>query len=196
MKRYMFGGWLAGVSMMLFGCAKSTADLPAVRGFEPRRYLGEWYEIARLPHRFERGLDFVRAQYSLNPDGSIRVVNSGVRDGKPRSIEGRARLKAPEQVPLAGELEVSFFRPFYSDYRIIELDPGYRYAVVTGADRDYLWILAREPQLDGAQLERLLERAKSRGFAVEKLEFPRQRGVTGGAGGANATRAAAPHRGE
>ena len=136
--------------------------------------MGTWYEIARLPHRFERGLELVRAEYTLNPDGSIKVVNSGVRDGEARSIVGRARLKDPGAIPARGELEVSFFRPFYGDYRIIELDPEYRCAVVTGSTRDYLWILAREPELDKTRLDALLKRLAGWNFAVDKLEFPRQ----------------------
>ena len=194
MRNAKVGGLIAAVSALLFGCARSTADIPAVGNFDPDRYMGTWYEIARLPHRFERGLDFVRAEYKLNPDGSIRVVNSGVRSGEPRSIVGRAQLKHPGAAPPTGELEVSFFRPFYSDYRIIELDPEYRYAVVTGSTRDYLWILAREPVLEKPLLASLLARAGERGFAVNELEFPRQRTVTDAATEASATRSGAPHR--
>ncbi len=158
------------LAALLSGCAASTSDIPAVTGFELKRYLGSWYEIARLPHRFERGLDFVRAEYTLSPDGSVKVVNSGIRDGEERSAIGRAVQKDPAK----GELRVSFFGPFYGDYRIIELDPEYRYAVVTGATRDYLWILSREPRMAEAQLSGILERLGKLGFPLEKLEFPRQ----------------------
>ena len=159
---------------LLAGCAASTADIPAVKDLELDRYLGTWYEIARLPHRFERGLDFVRAEYSLDPDGSVKVVNSGFRNGEARTAVGRAVLKHPGAKPLTGELRVSFFRPFYADYRIIELDPEYRCAVVTGSTRDYLWILSREPAMAKEQLAAILERLKKLGFAVEKLEYPDQ----------------------
>jgi len=162
------------LAALLTGCAASTADIPAVNDFELDRYLGTWYEIARLPHRFERGLEFVRAEYSPNPDGSVKVVNSGVRDGKVRTAVGRAVLKHPGAKPPTGELRVSFFRPFYADYRIIELDPEYRYAVVTGSTRDYLWILSREPAMAKPQLAAILDRLKKLGFAVEKLEYPDQ----------------------
>lgn len=161
------------------GCGTSTSDIPAVNNFEPERYLGHWYEIARLPHRFERGLDYVRAEYSRAPDGSIKVINSGVRDGEVRTAVGRAKLKNPEAVPLEGELRVSFFRPFYGDYRIIELDPEYRYAVVTGSTRDFLWILSRTPTLPEAQLAEILDRLGKLGFALDKLEFPRQETTSG-----------------
>ena len=155
------------------GCssAQSTQDIPAVTGFELPRYLGVWYEIARLPHRFERDLDRVQAEYTANPDGTVKVVNSGERDDERRKAEGIARFKGSSDL---GELEVSFFRPFYGDYRIIRLAPDYRYAVVTSSTKEYLWILARTPQLPEEEQKELVEYAKSLGFAVEKLEFPIQ----------------------
>lgn len=156
------------------GCAASTRDIPAVRDFDLGRYLGRWYEIARLPHRFERGLEFVRAEYTLAPDGSVRVVNSGVRDGETRRVTGVARLKDQLAENPDGELEVSFFRPFYGAYRIIELDPEYRYAIVTSSARNCLWILSRTPAMEKRQLDGILERLGKLGFAVEKLEYPRQ----------------------
>ena len=165
------GGVIPAFLAALFsGCAASTSDIPAVKDFELERYLGSWYEIARLPHRFERGLEKVRAEYSLNPDGTVKVVNSGVRDGEARSVTGYAKFKKPDS--RTGELRVSFFRPFYGDYRIIGLDDEYRHAVVTGSTRDYLWILSREPTMPEAQLEAIVERLGKLGFAVEKLEYP------------------------
>ena len=166
------GAASAFLAALFSGCAASTSDIPAVKDFDLGRYLGKWYEIARLPHRFERGLDFVCAEYTLAPDGSVRVVNSGVRDGAARRVTGVAKLK--DAANSEGELRVSFFRPFYGAYRIIELDPEYRYAVVTGSTRDYLWILSREPELDKARLDAVLKRLGEWNFAVDKLEFPRQ----------------------
>lgn len=169
----LFSAILSGLALLFGGCAsgKNTKDIPAVTGFELPRYLGVWYEIARLPHRFERDLDRVQAEYTAAPDGTVRVVNSGERAGERRKAEGVARFKGEQSV---GELEVSFFRPFYGDYRIIRLSPDYRYAVVTSGTREYLWILARTPQLPEAELKELVEYAKSLGFAVEKLEYPIQ----------------------
>ena len=168
---------------LLAGCAASTADIPAVKDLELDRYLGKWYEIARLPHRFERGLDFVRAEYSLDPDGSVKVVNSGFRNSEARTAVGRAVLKHPG-AKATGELRVSFFRPFYGAYRVIELDPEYRYAVVTGSTRDYLWILSRAPVMDEKLLGDILGRLAALGVATDKLEFPRQEGAPGGNSGA------------
>ena len=159
-------------ALFLAGCAPSSAHIPAVRDFDSARYMGKWHEIARLPHRFERGLDQVTAEYVPAPDGSITVINRGTRGNEPRSITGKAKLKHPGERPTAGELRVSFFGPFYSDYRIIELPPDYRYAVVTGGTMDYLWILARAPRLDAAELRSILNRLAALGFDVAKLEFP------------------------
>ena len=172
MKRFFISGIVSSIAAALTGCA-TTADIAAVRDFEPERYMGTWYEIARLPQYFERDLDEVTAQYTLNDDGTIKVVNSGVKNGQPQSITGTAKLKDPDAKPLTGELRVSFFWPFYSDYRVIELAPDYSYAVVTGGSRDYLWVLARKPTMDQAQLDGILERAKANGFEITNLEYPK-----------------------
>ena len=170
MHRQLLFSFAAALS--LAGCAPSSAHIPAVRDFDSAQYLGKWHEIARLPHRFERGLDRVTAEYSAAPDGSIAVINRGMRGDEPRSIRGKAKLKHPKQRPPTGELRVSFFGPFCSDYRIIELPPDYRYAVVTGGTMDYLWILARSPRLEAEELRGILHRLAALGFAVDKLEYP------------------------
>ena len=171
MKHYLISGILSSIAAVLTGCA-TTSDIAAVRDFEPERYMGTWYEIARLPHYFERDLDEVKAQYTLNRDGTIRVENSGMKAGEPKSVTGSAKLKYPDANPLTGELRVSFFWPFYSDYRIIELAPDYSYAVVTAGSRDYLWVLARRPTMEKAQLDAILGRMKALGFDLEELEYP------------------------
>ena len=158
--------------LLAAGCGRSTGHIPAVRDFDLPGYLGRWHEIARLPHRFERGLERVTAEYRAAPDGSITVTNRGVRGKEPRSITGKAKLKYPEAQPPVGELRVSFFGPFYSDYRIIELAPDGQYAVVTGGTMDYLWILARTPRLDETELKGILTRLEALGFDVARLEYP------------------------
>ena len=164
----MAAAWFCG------GCrtAESTADIPAVGNFELDRYLGTWYEIARLPHRFERDLEMVTAHYSLRPDGKIEVVNRGRRDGVEHVTTGVA---VPAGDPGTGELRVSFFWPFWGEYRIIHLEPDYSSAVVTSGTRDHLWILARTRTLARETLERYLEMLRRRGFAAEKLEYPAPR---------------------
>ncbi len=159
------------VLLTLCGCAASTEQIPAVRNFDSKRYLGKWYEIARLPHRFERNMNFVSAHYSEQPDGSLRVVNRGQRDGKEREAVGKARFKGGTDV---GELEVSFFGPFYGDYRIIELAPDYSSAVVTSSTKEYLWILSRTPRLPNGTLEKYLEQIRAWGFDISRIEYPEQ----------------------
>ena len=139
------------------------------------RYLGTWYEIARLDHSFERGLEQVTAEYSLRDDGGIRVVNQGYDRIKQRwkSTEGKAYFIGDSDV---GRLKVSFFGPFYGGYNIIDLDQeSYRYALVAGPDTSYLWILARQPQLDHSITERLLRKASGLGFDTSRMIFVEQK---------------------
>jgi apolipoprotein D and lipocalin family protein len=142
----------------------------SVRGFELERYLGRWYEIARLDHRFERGLVGVTADYRLRPDGRIEVRNRGYdpRKGVWREARGVARVAGD---PSRGQLKVSFFGPFYGGYNVIALDEDYRWAMVVGPTRGYLWILAREPQLDARTVSALVDQARAAGFPTDRLVF-------------------------
>lgn len=142
------------------------AGIEPVTGFEARRYMGRWHEIARLDHRFERGMTDVTADYTLNPDGSVRVLNRGRKDGEWRSIEGTARfLGAPD----VASLGVTFFPGFPGGYHVFGLDEAYRWAMISGPNRGYLWILAREPRMDQATYNRLVGLARDKGFEVEGL---------------------------
>jgi len=157
--------------VLLTGCSGSPDGVQSVRGFELDRYLGTWYEIARLDHRFERGLSDVTASYSLRDDGGVRVVNRGYNfeDGEWDDAEGKAYFRGE---PDMGELKVSFFGPFYSGYNVIDLDfDAYQYSLVAGPDRSYLWVLSRSPQLEKASLERLVNKAEQLGFPVDDLIY-------------------------
>lgn len=157
------------ILLIVGGCVAIPSDIEAVRGFELERYLGRWYEIARLDHSFERGLTNVSADYSLQADGRVAVVNRGYRPEKDRweTAEGVAALV---DAPDVGRLKVSFFGPFYGGYNIIALDKeAYRHALVCGPNRSYLWILAREPQLDPVITADLVEQARALGFATDQL---------------------------
>lgn len=166
-------GVIGAISALLLAtaCTDIPDGLQPVTGFELDRYLGKWYEIARLDHSFERGLTRVTADYSLRDDGGIRVINRGydALSGAWEEAEGRAYfVKSPD----VGQLKVSFFGPFYGGYNIIDLDKSaYRYSLVSGPDRSYLWILAREPQLDGSIQQALIARAGALGFPVDELIF-------------------------
>ena len=133
------------------------------------RYLGEWYEIARFDHSFERGVEQAKANYTLNEDGTIKVVNSGIKDGMPKTAIGKG--KRTETPAL---LRVSFFGPFYADYRVMKIDDGYTYALVGSGSADYLWMLSRTRVLPAATKDELLAEAKRRGYDTEKLIWVKQ----------------------
>ncbi|OGR76071.1 MAG: lipocalin [Elusimicrobia bacterium GWC2_64_44] len=159
-------------SLLFSGCASVPEGVTVVEGFELDRYLGTWHEVARLDHSFERGLVSVTAEYSMRPDGGLKVLNKGFDPAKNKwkEAEGRAYFTGS---PSEGRLKVSFFRPFYGGYNIVELDKeGYAYSLVAGPDRSYLWILARKPELPPAVLERLVARAAALGFDTSKLIYP------------------------
>jgi len=160
------------VLVLLFGCSvskeKSTEFIPAVKSFDIQRYLGTWYEIARLPNSFERGLDKVTAQYSLRDDGTIAVLNKGFDTvaGKWKEAHGKARFKEPG----TGALEVSFFLIFYADYKVLELDTvNYSYAMVTSSSKEYLWILSRTPHLDDSIYNALIQKASGWRFNISAI---------------------------
>jgi apolipoprotein D and lipocalin family protein len=135
------------------------------------RYLGTWYEIARLDHRFERGLSRVSANYTLRDDGGVRVINRGydAAAGEWRQVDGKAYFIGSPDV---GRLKVSFFGPFYAAYNIIALDEqDYQWAMVSGPNTDYLWILARDTRLDPALQQRLITQAQDAGFDTDELIF-------------------------
>lgn len=166
-------GWL--VFLSLTGCVGAPNNVQPVKNFELQRYLGTWYEIARLDHSFERDLQQVTATYSLRDDGGIRVVNKGFNPKKNKWKEaiGKAYFVGDSDI---GQLKVSFFGPFYGGYNIIELDKvNYQYTLVCGPNLSYLWILARRPELNKSILERLVAKANSLGFATDQLIFVKHR---------------------
>jgi len=156
----------AGVSAVR--AAESTEALPPVPDFELKSYLGTWYEIARLPHRFEKGLSRVTATYTLKPNGTIHVLNRGFKAAKNKwsQAEGKAWVPDPE-VP--ARLKVRFFWPFSADYKVIRLDPEYQWAVVTSSKNNYLWFLCRQPVMDEALYESLVKYVRENGFDVSQL---------------------------
>ncbi|GAC30947.1 lipocalin family protein [Paraglaciecola polaris] len=157
--------------LSLNGCTSVPEGIKPVANFELNRYLGQWYEIARLDHSFERGLAQVTAQYTMQKDGGVNVINRGFNQEKQEwdEAQGKAYFVADESI---GHLKVSFFGPFYASYVIFSLDThGYEYAMITGPNRDYLWILARQPQLPAEVLQTLLSKATAAGFDTQKLIF-------------------------
>jgi lipocalin len=145
-----------------------------VAAFDLSKYLGTWYEIARLPAWFERDMTNVTATYSLKPNGQVKVVNAGLRKGKAKRAIGRAK---PAGDPRVGHLKVAFFLWFYADYVVIDLDSvNYQYAMVASS-REYLWILCRQPKLDKGILDALVDKARNLGFDTGKLYYtPQEKG--------------------
>lgn len=160
--------------LFISGCTGIPDGVKPVDQFQVERYLGKWYEIARLDHSFERGLTRVSAEYSLRPDGGIRVVNRGYleTEGQWKEAEGKAYfVNRSDQ----GFLKVSFFGPFYGSYIILELNKqNYTYALVCGPDKSYLWILARSPRLPEETKQLLTTRAATLGFDTDKLIYLQQ----------------------
>jgi apolipoprotein D and lipocalin family protein len=142
-----------------------------VNNFKVEKYLGKWYEIARLDHSFERGLTRVTAEYSLRDDGGLKVLNRGysASENKWQEAEGKAYFVGD---PNQAYLKVSFFEPIYGSYIVFELDhDNYQYALVSGPDKSYLWLLAREPKIKDEIKKTLIAKAASLGFDTSQLIF-------------------------
>ena len=137
--------------------------------FDLKRYLGKWYEIARIENEFSPKMDKVVAQYNLNDNGSIQVINSGYVDGNFIQIVGHAITTENKSI-----LKVSFFPGIYSDYRILALGENYEYALVGGDKDTYLWILSRTPDLDEDIIKDLIQVAKEKGYRVDKIRMTEQ----------------------
>lgn len=151
-----------------FSCSSSDKYLEVVDKLEINRYLGTWYEIARLPNSFEKNLDRVTANYTLKENGDIRVINKGYIIGSSEFKEAEGTAWIPD-VNEPAKLKVRFFWPFTGKYWVIELDKEYKYAMVGDPSRDYLWILAREKTLSDSVYNNLLKIAEQNGFDVKSI---------------------------
>ena len=159
--------------LILLSCSKTNTmekiDTTTVESVDLNRYLGTWYEIARFPHSFEKGLVGVTANYSFRKDGKIRVLNQGYKgtlDGKLSRAEGKAKIPDPDDT---SRLKVSFFLFFYGDYFVLELDESYQWAMIGSSSPNYFWILSRTPQMEPAVYQMLLDNAEKRGYELGKL---------------------------
>lgn len=160
---------MAVLAFFVAGCATVPRGIEPVSGFEPDRYMGTWYEITRLDHRFERGLTDVYVEYSYRDNGTIRVVNRAYDPKKGKWVQARA-VARPQGDKSVGSLKVTFFWPFVGAYNVIALDKeNYQWAVVTGNTRNYFWILARERSIDPRLLEQLIQQAAEWEFPVDEL---------------------------
>lgn len=163
------------VACMILSCSTIPEGLTPVQPFDKSRYLGKWYEIARLDFKFERNLINTTADYSLNKNGTIKVVNRGydTTTNKWKTATGKAKFVKDENV---AKLKVSFFGPFYSGYNVVALDNEYKYALVAGEDLKYLWILSRNTTLPEDVKKNYLELAESVGYKINELIWVRHSG--------------------
>lgn len=159
--------WLAPFTL-LAGCTGAPEGTRPVTDFQVEHYMGQWYEIARLDHDFERGIECVTAEYSRREDGDIRIIHRGYDPNEQRweAAEGQASFVGKPEI---GQLKVSFFGSFYAGYNVLELGPDYQHALVAGPDRDHLWILSRQPGLDDVTYAALVSRARELDFPVDDL---------------------------
>ena len=157
--------------LLATGCVSIPDNITPVTSFQIERYLGKWYEIARLDHRFERGLTQISAEYSMRPDGGLKVLNRGYSKEKQEwsEAEGRGYFV---QSPNEAYLKVSFFGPFFGSYIVFELyTVNYQYALISGPDKSYFWLLARTPTIDDNLKKKLIAKAAALGFDTTKLIF-------------------------
>jgi len=162
---------------VLAACSSVPDKPPVVKNFELEKYLGKWYEIARFDFYFEKNMDNTTAQYSLNEDGTVRVVNRGYNYIKKKWKEavGKARFAGNRT---EADLKVSFFGPFYGAYRVIALDQAYQYALVAGKNLDYLWILSRQTTIPDEIKSAYLKLAEEAGFDISKLIWVKHNSAT------------------
>lgn len=148
-------------------CAmKGDIDRSVVPSLDLHNFMGRWFEVARFDHSFERGMSHVTAEYILQPDGKVRVINRGVRDGKQVEAIGKAKTTAEP-----GRLRVSFFMFFYSDYNILEMGQNGEWVLIGSRSPKYLWILSRKPKLSNEVINHILQLARERGYDTSKLIF-------------------------
>lgn len=165
---------LSFIAFILSACTGLPEGVHPVKEFDLNKYLGKWYEIARLDHSFERGLNNVSATYSLRGDGGVRVINKGFSPAKHRwkEAEGKAYFV---RTPNEGYLKVSFFGPFYGTYSVFELDKeNYQYAFISGYNTHYLWLLSRSPTVSKELLIKFINKSRELGFDTDKLIFVQQ----------------------
>jgi apolipoprotein D and lipocalin family protein len=168
-KALSLAGLAVAVLALFFILQPTMAQRPYIKNFEMNRYLGKWYEIARFPHSFEKGLVGCTANYLLLADGKVKVENAGYKntlDGEYSTAVGKAKLAGK---PADGHLKVSFFLFFYADYFIMDMDPDYQWALIGSKADKYLWILSRAPQMDDVTYNKILDKARDLGYDLKLL---------------------------
>ena len=156
------------LSLLFIGCLGYPDNIKPVKDFELKKYLGKWYEIARLDHSFEKGLEQVTAEYSMRDDGGVKVLNRGFSKDKNKWSEAEGKAYFVREAN-EGYLKVSFFGPFYGAYVVFELDKDYEYAFVTSSKKSYLWFLSRSPVIRDDLKAQFIEKVKGLGYDTDAL---------------------------
>lgn len=154
--------------MSIFSCASIPKEVTAVKNFQKEKYLGKWYEIARIDFRFEKNLNNTTAEYSEAENGKIKVVNSGFdyTRNKWKKAVGKAKFAGDDKT---GMLKVSFWGPFYAGYNVIKIDENYTCSLVAGKNFNYLWILSKTPTIPDNVKAEYVQYAQSLGFDTSRL---------------------------
>lgn len=162
---------LTAFCLNLTSCSTaSTVDNSTVQSLDLNRFMGRWYEIARFDHKFERDMQQVTTIYAIQDNGRVKVINQGLKNGKWKTSEGKGKLTTTP-----GLLRVSFWGPFYSDYRVMMLASDYTYALIGGDGDKYLWILSRSPQMRQDTRNQVLREAQRRGYNTNNLIWVQQK---------------------
>ena len=162
---------LTAFCLNLTSCSTaSTVDNSTVKSLDLNRFMGRWYEIARFDHRFERNMQQVTTIYAIQDNGRVKVINQGLKNDKWKTSEGKGKLTTTP-----GLLRVSFWGPFYSDYRVMMLAPDYTYALIGGESDKYLWILSRSPHMRQDTRNQVLREAQRRGYNTNNLIWVKQK---------------------
>lgn len=159
--------------LVLSACRSIPEHAVAVKPFDQQKYLGKWYEIARLDYKYERHLDHVTAEYGIKPNGMISVTNKGYNVKKEKWEESIGKAK-PVSDPQEGRLKVSFFGPFYAAYNVIAIEENYKYALVAGKNKRYLWLLSRETIMPEDVKTKFLKQAQAIGYNTQQLVWVKQ----------------------
>ncbi len=167
-KRIVFSVIAVYFIALLNSCASIPENAKPIEDFDVNRYLGTWYEVARFDFRFEKNLDNTSANYTLDKNGNVVVLNSGYNFVKKkwRKADGLAKFRGEKNI---AALKVSFFGPFYSGYNVVALDENYQYALIAGKNLDYLWILSRTKKLPDEVKTEYLKIAKEIGYDTSRL---------------------------
>jgi len=175
MNKLLLGSAILSIILIWFfsSCRSIPKNAVAVKPFDSKKYLGDWYEIARLDFRFEKIFNNTTANYSLNPDGSIKVINRGYnyKTKEWKQAIGKAKFVADTT---EAKLKVSFFGPFYAGYNVLAIDAEYKYALIAGKNLNYLWLLSRERTMPESVKQNYLQKAKDLGYNISELIWVEQ----------------------